>query len=234
MRLLEIRADPLAHFLPTKVTPEGTFYYAGPPGLAPELAQMFMFPAKGAKSKRRGVSPDAEGRAAKKPRLGDEEDVELARRAGSQAPSVALGSDILGGIADDAQGLGLGVGDESGMFDDFQLNADFDENLGLRADETRVSTPGDGEIPDVEDGQAYADLSCPIALFDTKQSTQEEREAEEVADNGKGFSKNTMRALAIVRRELQPINGEPRAEPMSFVKMSEKARREPSFAFPVY
>lgn len=230
MRLLEIRADPLAHFLPTKVTPEGTFYYTGPPGLAPELTQLFMFPAKGAKPKRRGASPDAEGRAAKKPRLEDEDDVELARRAGSQAPSVALGSEALGaGIGDEPDGLGLG--NDSGMMDDFQLNLDDDE-LGLRADDTRLSTPAaDGDMHDLEDGQAYADLSCPIAVFDTKQATQEEREVEDANDNGRGYSKNTTRALAIVRRELQPVNGQARTEPLSFVKMSEKATRRAAASF---
>ncbi|EJD52753.1 hypothetical protein AURDEDRAFT_111326 [Auricularia subglabra TFB-10046 SS5] len=232
MRLLEIRADPLAHFCPTKVTPEGTFYYAGPPGLAPELAELFMFPAKGATAKRRGASPGAEGRAAKKPRLADEavEDPEMPRRAGSQAPSVGIGSEILGGAANDE---GLGVGGDSGMFEDFQLDmgGDFDGDLGLRPDaETRLSTPA-ADIPDVEDGQAYADLSCPIALFDTKQATQEERQAEDEGDNAKGYSKNTTRALAIVRRELQPVNGQPRAEPMSFAKMSEKATRRAAASF---
>ena len=38
MRLLEIREDPLAHFLPTRNTQHGTFFSAAPPGLAPELA----------------------------------------------------------------------------------------------------------------------------------------------------------------------------------------------------
>ncbi|KZW00273.1 hypothetical protein EXIGLDRAFT_604643, partial [Exidia glandulosa HHB12029] len=95
----------------------------------------------------------------------------------------------------------------------------------------RLSTPG-GDVPDMEDGLTYADMSCPIALFDTKQSTQEDREADDAAaDNSKGYSKNTTRALAIVRRELQPVNGQPRAEPMSFVKMSEKATRRAAASF---
>ena len=74
MRLLEIRADPLAHFFPTKTTPDGTFFFAGPPGLVPELAEMFMFESKPLIQKRRGASPA--GRAAKRPRLEEEEDIE--------------------------------------------------------------------------------------------------------------------------------------------------------------
>ena len=43
MCLLEICEDPILHFLPTKVTPNVTFF-AGPPGIVPELQEMFMRP----------------------------------------------------------------------------------------------------------------------------------------------------------------------------------------------
>ena len=44
MRLLAIRDDPLAYFLPTKTTTPGTSLYVTPPGLVPEPADMFIRP----------------------------------------------------------------------------------------------------------------------------------------------------------------------------------------------
>ncbi|KAI6017077.1 Rec8 like protein-domain-containing protein [Pisolithus marmoratus] len=83
MRLMEIREDPLAHFLPTKVTPEGTYLCVGPPGLAPRLTGLFLRPIQsGPLSKKRGTSP-GKG-SGKKP--GWREDLG-AERAKSLAPS---------------------------------------------------------------------------------------------------------------------------------------------------
>ena len=236
-RLHEIRHDPLAHFMPIKDTADGKFFFAGPPGLAPELLELFMFPANNATTKRRAVSPDGDARSPKKRRVEqtaeDEDDVELGRRDGSRAPSMAMGSDIFGG-ADPGPGLDMGDGGDLGL-GDFDMPAYDDEPALALHDETRLSTPGvDGEIPDVEDGEAYVDLSCPIALFDSSQATQEQRAAEEAAaadSKNKGYSKNTTRALQILRRELAPVGGVPREEPVSFVKMSEKATRRAAASF---
>ena len=59
MRLLKICKDPILHFLPTKVTPNVTFF-AGPPGIAPELQEMFMRPVSTfvPASKWQGTSPE--------------------------------------------------------------------------------------------------------------------------------------------------------------------------------
>ncbi|KAH7102054.1 Rec8 like protein-domain-containing protein [Auriculariales sp. MPI-PUGE-AT-0066] len=235
-RLQEICNDPIAHFMPTKVTPEGTFFFAGPPGLAPELLDMFMFPTNGSYQKRRAVSPNGEGRTPKKRRVepdaeAEQEDVELGRREGSRAPSFALGSEIMGG--DHGDGINFDDPANLGM-DDFQMPA-YDDQIDISLhDDTRLSTPGvDEQVPDFEDGDAYVDMSCPIALFDTSQATQEQRAAEEAAatgeggDRGKGYSKNTARALQILRRELAP----PAEPPMSFANVSEKATRRAAASF---
>jgi cohesin complex subunit SCC1 len=227
MRLLEIREDPLAHFLPMKVTPNGAFFYAGPPGLVPELSEMFMRPVNNAFShKRRGASPSRGPN--KKPRLEGDEDVEQGVRAGSVAPSIGLGSDVLGrgSMAPDA---GFDFGDHTGIgMDDFQMDVGGDmergKSVGL-TDLSRLSTPMADGIP-LDDGEdTYADLACPIATFDLRpsQSQMAEKEAEAADNEGKGYSKNTVKALTIIRKELQPgIEEEAEDKVLSFRKMSEK------------
>ena len=230
MRLLEIREDPLAHFLPTKVTPDGTFFYAGPPGLAPELSEMFLRPVNNVFSshKRRGASP---GRGPnKRPRLDVDEDVEQGVRAGSIAPSIGLGSDALGRGSMGPEG-GFDFGDHTGMgMDDFQMDINEDmeraKTPGL-SELSRLSTPmADGAL--VDDGdETYADLACPIATFDLRpsQSQTAEKELEAVDREGKGYSKNTIGALTIIRKELQPaVEEEAEDKVLSFRKMSDKVR----------
>ena len=59
MCLFEICEDLISHFLPTKVTPNITFF-AGPPSIVPELQEMFMRPVSTfvLASKWRGTSPE--------------------------------------------------------------------------------------------------------------------------------------------------------------------------------
>lgn len=233
MRLLEIRRDPLAHFLPTKVTPNGTFFCAAPPGLAPELAEMFMRPVFNILSaKKRGASP--EKGANKKARLDKdaEEDVEQARRAASLAPSVALGSEALhrGSVGPDMD-FGGDAGMDMGMgADDFQ----FDVGAGAGMDDmqelmdrerakskSRMSTPAaDGELFD-EAKETYADMDCPIRVFDERPSQSQSQSQNEPAEpDGKGYSRNTVKALNIVRRNLGPAGSGDKV--MSFQEMSHK------------
>ncbi|KAK7472631.1 sister chromatid cohesion protein 1 [Stygiomarasmius scandens] len=239
MRLLEIHNDPLAHFLPTRITPNGTYLCAAPPGLAPELAALFMRPV-GAAHKRRGASP---GKSPNKRRRveepGNEEDVELGRRAASLAPSVGMGSDV---FRRESQGPdGLEFPDQMGGVDDFQLDVPEFENAGVdleRArsksaaltDRSRMSTPVDG-MPD-EGDENYADLTCPIAMFDSRPQTQTQTtEKEEPVDTeGKGYSRNTVKALSIIRKELRPTDGE-EEKVLSFEKMADKASRRAAASF---
>ncbi|ESK96677.1 rad21 protein [Moniliophthora roreri MCA 2997] len=246
MRLLEIHNDPLSHFLPTRVTPNGTFFCAAPPGLAPELADLFLRPINGT-AKRRGTSPGKSSN--KRPRLDDEvpvDEVEDVRRE-SRAPSVALGSDILGraSVGPDA---GLDLPDQSGMMemDDFQLNVpEFETGVdtGLPIERarsksaapsalSRLSTPA----PDFDEGEiSYADASCPIAVFDSRPTNQTQGstqvEEEPVDTEGKGYSKNTVKALSIIRRELRPTEGDGEEQVLSFQKFSTKASRRAASSF---
>jgi cohesin complex subunit SCC1 len=247
MRLLTIRGDPLAHFLPTKVTSGNAFFCAAPPGLAPELAELFMRPLTGSLApKRRGTSPEKGSN--KRPRLDGsihEDDIEHGRRAGSLAPSHLLGSDILGRHSVGPDGI-IDFGDQTVGLDDYQLEVpDFDTGAGGNMDIdrarskslapsalSRLSTPTpDGLV--IEDGdETYADASCPIAMFDVRPSTQTqtqtqtqgtEGEAQSADNEGKGYSKNTVKALSIIRKELQPVAGHEEVDKMlSFRKMSDK------------
>ncbi|KAI0312344.1 Rec8 like protein-domain-containing protein [Amylostereum chailletii] len=241
MRLLEIRDDPVAHFLPTKSTPNGTFFLAAPPGMAPELQDMFLRPIQSrapAPSKRRGVSPDKP--PSKRQRMDEDMDVEQARRAESLAPSVALGSDAMGR---GSVGPGFEFPDTGMPFEEFEMgggdfgSGDADVSLPQAQEEranslvpselTRMSTPG---MEEIEGEETYADLECPIAAFDMRGSSQA---TDTTGTDGKGYSKNTVRALGIVRKELQPIEGDEGDEEkvLSFNKMATKASRRAAASF---
>jgi cohesin complex subunit SCC1 len=246
MRLLEIREDPISHFLPTKVTPNGTFFFAGPPGMAPELQELFMRPVATyvPSSKRRGTSPEKppSKRARLEPEgegsvlLDDEGEPGQARR-GSVAPSHGLGSEVLGresvgpGFEFDNTGLGM---------EDFQMDIGKDdlppvelirEKSVAPSELTRISRTS---TPALEEGEeTYADLECPIVAFDMKGSSQaSETDNTGATTDGKGFSKNTVRALGIIRKELEPVDGEEQV--MSFKRMATKVRKSRIFVCYLY
>jgi len=236
MRLLEIRSDPVAFFMPTKAGPGGNlFFNAGPPGLAPELAELFMRPITNLNlSKRRGE--DANGRPAKKARLeenGDVDEVEQARREASVARSIGVASDLMPPAGPMDFGIDIGGMDGFDMQDDFQFDASADiqpDNLDMSkagGDQTRLSTPA-GDF--AEELETYADADCPIATFDVRPSqsqatgqtqTQEDMDDVNEEDQKKGYSKNTLKALGILRRELDP-SPEAGEKVLSFAQMSEK------------
>ncbi|EGO00064.1 hypothetical protein SERLA73DRAFT_52994, partial [Serpula lacrymans var. lacrymans S7.3] len=247
MRLLEIRDDPLAHFLPTKVMPDGTYFCAGPPGLAPELNELFMRPLQNAIApKRRG--PPGERSPRKRPRVEEsvheEEAVEQARRDASIAPSIAVGSEAFGRPGSAAPDSGFDFGDAGApVIDDFQMDVggefpaaqDQLDVISRRSrsspltELSRLSTPAvEGE----EGEETYADLACPIASFDVRpsQTQTQEREVEPADGEGGGYSKNTVKALGILRKELQP-EGEGEEPMMSFRQMSDKASRRAAASF---
>ncbi len=231
MRLLEIQRDPLAHFLPTRVTPTGTYFFAGPPGLAPELGKMFMKPVMNLlASKKRAASPG--GSPTKRARLDgsvvDEAELEQARRDGSRAPSLAIGSDVLG-RASVGPGLdgGFDFNDNTGTgIDDFQLDVDMitGQDVERQRSKSRMSTPA-AEGDTVEDGiETYADSSCPIAMFDDRgaQSQSQGPEKDQDAIDGQGYSKNTVKALGVIRKDLHSAAGEAAEKHMSFQQMCHK------------
>lgn len=196
MALLEIRKDPVAYFMPTIVRPEGNMFYAGPPGMVPELAEMFMVPARG--TRRRQESQPADTRPPKKPRTTaatpeeeeEEEDVQQRRRDSAAPPSEGFGG--VGDISDnfgadttaDFGGAGMEFdqpfelgGDEGGMGEPMEIDVAGPATPKARAsvrrsvapaDDTR-STPGLGD--DV--GEGYDPDACPIGVFDQRKKEGE-------------------------------------------------------------
>ncbi|KAJ7647387.1 Rec8 like protein-domain-containing protein [Roridomyces roridus] len=236
MRLVEIREDPIAHFLPTKVTPNGTFFSAAPPGLAPELAELFLRPVN-TLSKRRGTSPDKgpNKRAKLDGSVVGDDEVEQGRRDASVAPSIGGRSDIAGRGASMGPDATLDFGEPTPV-DDFQLDVpEFDVDLRKSvapSELSRLSTPAPNGTFD-EGVESYADAACPIVMFDVKPSqTQGTDETEPVDNEGKGYSKNTVKALGIIRKELRPVDGDEDEEKvLSFRKMADKASRRAAASF---
>ncbi|RXW13676.1 hypothetical protein EST38_g12180 [Candolleomyces aberdarensis] len=243
MRLMEIREDPLNHFLPTLTKDNQSYFCAAPPGIAGDLMDLFLRPVDAGNTKRRHVSPTENGN--KRMRL-EEEEVEQGRRAMSVAQSPAPFS-----VRGEPMGGDLEFGDQSMQFDDYQLDVPAgEENVALEgarsrsvsiapSQRSRHSTPGmDGVWP--EGDESYADSACPIAIFDSRpsqtQATQEEVDVPELQEEGveeKGYSKNTVKALTLIRKELQPSEEEEQDAPasMSFKTMSTKASRRAAASF---
>lgn len=234
MRLLEIRDDPVTYFLPTAAKGNSNLFSAAPPGLAPELADLFMRPVPGASpQKRKGTSP---GPSPSKRARRDE--VEMPRRAESIAASEGgmLNADAYGQSMD----AGFEFPDQSGMVDDFQLELpEADVQLeqerakSVLTDRSRYSSLD----PDGLDSTRHADYdgTCTISIFDVSLQTQqtqsqavggeqEQVEVEPVASDKHGYSKNTVKALGLIRKELQPAAEEEGEAPeaLSFKQMSTK------------
>ncbi|KZT10731.1 uncharacterized protein LAESUDRAFT_741159 [Laetiporus sulphureus 93-53] len=241
MRLLEIRGDPIAHFLPTKVTPHGTFFSAAPPGLAPQLADLFLRPLQSLSNAKRRNEQE-EKPPSKRPRLegsvvGDDDEVELPRRAASREESLMLGSDVLGQRSVAPEEFDIIAGLDSFQMPEFEMAGNELERARSKSlalsELSRLSTPPPDGVPVEEGEESYADMACPIAAFDERTSQSQGTEsAPGQGDDASGYSKNTVKALSVIRRELQPVVGQQRREKvMSFKRMSQKASRRAASAF---
>jgi cohesin complex subunit SCC1 len=182
MRLLEIRADPVSHFMPTRTTNEGTFFCAAPPGLAPELEELFLFPTTTRRP--RGESTQPREPPPKRARTASEEpDVEIARRAASEARSAVMSErdrPSMGPLEGDMGGF-EGLGEEAG-FMDVDLPApqfEVDDGMGMGMETTpgprasvlpssRLSTPVGAEAEEATRG--VDDGVSAIAIFDSRSS----------------------------------------------------------------
>ncbi|KZS88044.1 hypothetical protein SISNIDRAFT_433205 [Sistotremastrum niveocremeum HHB9708] len=241
MYLMKVREDPLAHFFPTTTTPSGTFFFAGPPGLNPKLSQLFMRPVPELKaSKRREGSPVGQP-ASKKARLDDVsvDEIEQARRAPSVAPSIpgSVAKDRFSVERDDNM-------DPFGQPDFGDMNNFNDQDFALGGEDitlppvmpgSRPSTPG---FEDPGDGNAPqpSDFTCPIATFDIRPSGASQKEdsieANEIDGTGSGYSKNTIKAMHIIRQEMNTSNTPlENQKPLSFRDVSRNASRRAASSF---
>ena len=236
MQLMEIRNDPLAYFMPTKVTPQGTFVYTGPPGLSGELAEMFMRPALPTPGKK----PQKPSSAGKKRKVSgredeeDEEEIERMRKRAHVPESIGVPSEALGRVS-----LEPGLEFEAGaLVEDYQMPVAEDvpmPDVSIEQEEiprgrsvsiapshrSRMSTPALENPPFDESEPTYADSTCPIATFDERGApSQAPAEAESQRD-GKGYSRNTIKALGLIRGELHVEEGGAE-KVMSFNEMANK------------
>ena len=214
MQLMDIRNDPLAYFMPTKVTAQGTFVYAGPPGLSGELAEMFMRPALPTPGKKPPKPPSA----GKKRKASDEDDGEIERmRKRAHVPeSVGVPSEALGRMS-----LEPGLEFETAApVEEYQMPVVEDvpmPDVSVEQEEiprarpasvapsqrSRMSTPALENPPFDETEPTYADLACPIAMFDERGAPSQAPSEAETQQDGKGYSRNTVKALGLLRNELR-------------------------------
>jgi len=241
MQLMEIRSDPLAYFMPTKVTPQGTFVYAGPPGLSGELAEMFMRPALPAPGKKQ--KPLSAGRKRKvsgREPEEDEEEMERMRKRAHVPESIGVPSEALGraslepGLEFEASArveeFQIPVAEDVPMPDVFVEQEEIPRRRSVSIAPSRMSTPA-LENPPLDEGEpTYADVTCPIATFDERGASQALPEVEAQHD-GKGYSRNTIKALGLIRGELQVEEGGAE-KVMGFNEMANKVGLVRLFASP--
>jgi cohesin complex subunit SCC1 len=220
IRLQAIAADPNSHFLPTMTVDGKAMIFAGPEGLAPELAAMFAFPADILRRNRDHIAE--EERAAKRPRVQEsEQDVEAGRR-GSRLPSEAFG----GGMFGDADNTF-----EFGPQDDFNLP--MDENVIVTPRAKRQSQVNREKEPSLAASRAESiarqiqfggdfDPEHPLAMFDARFRAEGETQSlnetpvksslggavTETSRTTGGYSKHTGMAMGLLRRELEAIEDE--------------------------
>ena len=229
MKLLAIHDDPVSYFLPTEAKAQGTFIASGPPGLTPELAELFFRPISStAIQKRKAAS--SEGSPSKRIRR---DELELPRRLSSVVPGEDV-NDIVDQSMMDIDS-GFNFADQSGTaLDDFQLDVlevgqDLDQHRekSVITDRSRLSSVA----PEGLNGESFhLDASCPIAMFDVSQASNNqivdaEQDTADIQDNDKqGYSKNTGKALSLIRKELQPAFSGKEQEPkaISFQQLANK------------
>jgi len=93
-----------------------------------------------------------------------------------------------------------------------------------------MSTPALENPPFDETEPTYADSACPIAMFDERGAASQALPEAESQHDDKGYSRNTVKALGLIRGELQVEEGGVE-KVMSFNEMANKASRRAASAF---
>jgi len=181
-------------------------------------------------SKRRATSPGKGANKRQRLDVAAEDDVEVARRADSAAPGSVIGRESMGPDV-------LDFADQTGLIDDFQLDVPPFDPVAMDLDRarsksvlSRMSTPAaDGIFPG-EGDENYADADCPIAMFDVQAQTQTQGTEKDVQPVDT-YSKNTVKAISVIRKELRPTEGDAEEKVLSFTKMADKASRRAAASF---
>ncbi|OCF41159.1 hypothetical protein I317_04989 [Kwoniella heveanensis CBS 569] len=240
LRLREIIADPAAHFLPTIRVGGQQMIFAGPQGLAPELAELFAFPTTVLR-RTRGEEAAEEAPTPKRARVEGEEAEEEGVEAGRR---VARASEAPFQIE---SGFGEGVGDDSFGFQPEDLP--FDEPLATpRAERTLPRAQREPSIAasraesiarDVQYGAESGDYT--LVMFDARTAgAREEASQSQLSQlstptkssertTASGFSKNTSMAMGLLRKELDAIEEGERV--LSFDKLADKSTKRAASSF---
>ena len=225
IRLREIAANPTSHFLPTIRIGGTDMIYAGPEGLAPELAELFAFPA----STRRAREEDQAGPSPKRARIEADDEAEVGRR-GSMLPPSEHGFDFGGGDQ---------TFDTIVPGDDFALDMPaFD--LGGLATPRKEASLAPSRAESIAREVQFGDLQDhPLAMFDSRrgesQSIHETPTKSSVISDDRrstGYSKNTGMAMGLLRKEIEAIEGEVEADKaVNFDTLADKASKKAASAF---
>lgn len=216
VRLRDIIDDPAAHFLPTIKVDDETVIFAGPNGLAPELAELFTFPVN---VLRRNREPEPE-RPNKRARsltseLSELEDdpMEEARRQ-SRLPSEA-------GFEPD-----FGGGFDNDMSFDFGGLA---SPPPIEGDKIRAPSLAPSIAQSIAQSVRSARLAgeegeCKLMIFDPRVSaSQMTSGSEETQRDAGGVSKSTGMAMGLLRAEIEAIEAEDKS--VSFDELSRGASK---------
>lgn len=227
VRLREIAANPTSHFLPTIRVGGTDMIYAGPEGLAPELLELFAFPA----SMRRAREEDQEGPSPKRPRVEGTAASEIGRRGSVLPPS--------------EYGLDLGPADQTFDTivpgDDFGLDMPVPEfDLGMPATPRKEASLAPSRAESLAREIQFGDLpDHPLAMFDARRAGESQSQSihetptksSVVSDErrGTGFSKNTGMAMGLLRKEIEAIEEEDKV--VEFDTLADKASKKAASAF---
>ncbi len=242
LQLLTIREDPFAHFMPfaDPANKDKSSLVIGPSGLASELSELFTFDLS-AMRRRRAAAVAEDDAPNKRARLGDNDDMGVARRAEHGRDSVGLGhmddeagfDFSMGGDGGfDVPGMDVSMGDDglrrSSRKSRAELEADAGDETGRLPALSRLSTP---EIDDGALDSAAVSSSNPLALFDVRpaddtqaaEQIAEVLRASEDAESTKGWAKSTVRAFRVVRSQLsEPTAAEDEQEESRFVEVDDE------------
>ena len=235
VRLREIVDDPATHFLPSVKVGGTTMIYAGPQGLAPELAELFAFPSNILRRDR--TSSVEEERASKRPRIEapeDEEEVEVARRDSMRPASEAYDDRFAPG--NDTFDLGPDISMQQEEFQFAEGEFDLTTPRAKRVREASLAPSRAESIArqiqfGAEEGGTYA-----LGMFDTRQPREGESQvsitpsksvvSDQPSRTSSGYSRNTGMAMGLLRRELEAIEEEDKV--LSFEKVADKVGSVPS------
>jgi cohesin complex subunit SCC1 len=215
VRLRSIAADPAAHFLPTVNIGGTTMIYAGPEGLAPELTELFTFPANILR-RDRGQDEEA-GPAAKRPRVEQTPELEAGRRGSMFPPSEHA--------FDTGHDFGMDILPEAG--DEFALP----EFATPRKEASLAPSRAESIARAIQFG---GEADHPLAMFDPRrtdsQSIHETPTKSVVSETSRGgFSKNTGMAMGLLRKEIEAIEAEDKV--INFNSIASGASKKAAAAF---